>query len=545
MDMRALPNNLQRALMAAFWLLAAWSAGAQTVITNVATVNVTPAGFSVVAAVSRAVLSPSSTVVSVFSDPNGVTNLTGQVDVELYPLNSGDPTATNSYQTLLSKGALRQTAMGLGLIYARVSACLPATTYYYKIAVITNFTGQAALWPASGPLPAVTTAVGNSFVQQSQQLLITVNDSFPPGSIITLASTNAPFLLASVVGDGAGKNQVYFSINDLIAATGGTNFSPTGTQTFIASVFNRQGSGGLTQAYSLTFANNFAVGQYGTGDLGLLATTISLGNGALLTGSTGSIPISVNSQSAVVGLSFVLSFPTNLFTAISVQPSISAVGAASLSLLSAHSVRINLTAASGSSFLGSQQVAQLNLTAAPSQPSAFVPLVPQAPAGTNADASLAGDFSLQSGRAVIIGSQSLLDLQNAAGGLNLTLYGIPGDSYQIQSSTNLSGEWSNLMLVPMTSLAQIFPNLGAGSPSVFYRAYSFNADPPIIQASRAGGQRSLLTYGIPGTNYTLLASASLLPSSVWSPVYTYTLTNSFQVITNLGNSAPVFYRLRR
>jgi len=134
-----------------------------------------------------------------------------------------------------------------------------------------------------------------------------------------------------------------------------------------------------------------------------------------------------------------------------------------LSLLSAHSVRINLTAASGSSFLGSQQVAQLNLTAAPSQPSAFVPLVPQAPAGTNADASLAGDFSLQSGRAVIIGSQSLLDLQNAAGGLNLTLYGIPGDSYQIQSSTNLSGEWSNLMLVPMTSLAQIFPNLGAVS----------------------------------------------------------------------------------
>jgi hypothetical protein len=544
MDMRASLNNLKRAVTAACWLLAAWSAGAQTVITNVATVNVTPAGFSVVATVLRAAVTSSSTAISVYSDPNGVTNLTGQVGIELFPLNSGDPTATNSYQTLLSENALRQTGMGLGLIYARVSLCAPGTTYYYRVSVITNAAGQAAVWPASGPLPAVSTALQNSFVLQSQQLLITVNDSYPPGSVITLANTNTPFVLAAVVGDGAGKNQVYFSINDLISAAGGTNFSPTGNQTFMASILG-QGAAGLSQSYTLAFSTNFSVGQYGAVDLGALETSVSIGTAAMLTGGTGSIPISVNSQSAVTGLSFVLNFPTNLFTAISVQPSIAAVSGASLSLVSANSVRINLATIGGSSLLGSQQVAQLNLQAAAGQPSAFVPVVPQSPAATNADASIVTDFSLQPGQAVVIGAQSLLALQKASGSLSLSLYGIPGDSYQIQSTTNLAGNWSNFMLVPMTNLAQTFPNLAATGPDVFYRAYSFNADPPIIQASLAGTRRSLLTYGIPGTNYTLQSASSPSGSTSWSAVFSYTMTNSFQVITNLDNSAPIFYRLKR
>jgi hypothetical protein len=136
-------------------------------------------------------------------------------------------------------------------------------------------------------------------------------------------------------------------------------------------------------------------------------------------------------------------------------------------------------------------------------------------------------------------------MQRAAGNPNLVLYGIPGESYKIQSSTNLARGWSDLLLVPMTNIEQVFPNLDAATPSVFFRAYSFNADPPIIQASLAGMQRSLLAYGIPGTNYTLLTSTNLSSAAAWSPVLNYTLTNSFQFFTNLGNGSPVFYRLKR
>ena len=540
--MRTSKHIFNRAAVATVLLLVAWSSSAQLAITNVQTVNVTPTGFSVVATVSHSVSSP-STMVSVFSDPNGVTNLVGQVGVELYPLNTGDPTAANSYQGLLSRVALRQGSIGLALIHARVSSCAPGTTYYYRIAV-TNAGGQSAVWPTNGQLASATTALENSFVLQSQQLLITVSAAFPPGSIITLTTSNSPSTLAAVVGDGAGKNQVFFSLNDLIATSGGTNYGPVGSQTFTASVLG-QTSGTVAQNYNVTFSANFSVGQYSANTLGVLVTAISIGSGAMLAGSNGSVPISVNAQSAVTGLSFVLSFPTNLFTAISVVPTNSVVGSASLSLLSSNTVRLNFTATTGSSLLGNQQIAQLNLTAASNQPSAFVPLLLQTPAGTNADASIAGNFSLQSGREVIIGAQSLLELQRSAGSLNLALYGIPGDTYQIQYTTNLTRPWSNYLLVPMTNLTQVFPNVALTTPAEFFRAYSFSADPPILQASLTGTRRSLLAFGIPGTNYTLLTTSNLAPPIVWSPYLSYTLTNSFQFFTNVSYSSPVFYRLVR
>ena len=476
MNLRVAIQNLQRALVVAAGFLLAGSAGAQT-ITNVQTVNVTPAGFSVLAIVGHANLAAAATTISVFSDPGGVTNLAGQVGVELYPLNSGDPTATNNYQTLLSQTALRQGAMGLGLLYARVSDCAPGTTYYYQIAV-GNPGGVPVIWPTNGPLPSVTTPPANAFALSSQQLLITVNNSYPSGTIITLTASNTPSVLAAVVGDGAGANQVFFSISDLIAATGGTNYAPVGNQSFTAAVFGH-GSNELAQTYELTFATNFGIGQSSPANLGLLATLVSVGTGPMLSGGAGAIPISVNSQSAVVGLSFVLNFPTNLFTAMSVQPGNAVVGGASLSLLTSNSVQISFTAAAGASLLGNRQIGQLNLTAAAHLPSAFIPLLPQSPVATNADTTQVADFSLQPGRAVIIGPQSLLDLQHTPGSLNLTLYGIPGESYQIQSTTNLVNGWSDFLLVPMTNLTQVIPNLDPTVAAAFFRASMADSAPSV------------------------------------------------------------------
>ena len=541
--MRISRHNLILAVAAAALPFLAWSAAAQVTITNVQTANVTPSGFSVLAAVSHSALASTSTVVSVFSDPNGVTNLTGQVGIELYPLNAGDPTATNSYQGLLSRAVLRQNALGLGLIQVRVSACAPATTYYYRIAV-TNAQGQGAVWPATGSLPAATTALENSFVLQGQQLVITVSAAYPPGSIITLATSNSPSLLAAVVGDGADKNQVFFSLNDLLAAAGGTNYMPSGLQAFKASVFN-QAENSLTQTYSLTFPASFTVGQYEADTLGTLVTAISIGTGAMRAGGQGVIPISLNAQSALAGLSFVLHFPTNLFTAISLVPTDAALGGATVSLLSSNTVQFSFQTAAGASLQGNQQIAQLNLTAASNQPSAFVPLLPLTAAGTNVDGTPAGDFSLQSGRAVIIGSQSLLELQPAAGSLNLILYGIPGESYEILASTNLARRWFHYLYVPMTNLTQVFPDVSPLAAAGYFRAEAFNADPPLLQASLAGGQRSLLAFGVPGTNYTLLTSSNLSLATGWSSWLSYRLTNSFQFFTNVGNGSPAFYRLKR
>ncbi len=523
----------------------AWSAGAQILLSNVMAVNVTPSSFSVVASVSPAITPSTAVSVNVFSSPGGGASLAGQVGVEYYPLNSGDPSSADSYSRLLSLAALRQDSINLGLIHARISYCAPNTTYYFQVTV-TNANGQSALWPPSGPLPSVTTAQENSFVLQSQQLLVTLSDSSPPGSIITLSTSNSPAVLAAVVGDGAATNQAFFNVNDLIAASGGTNYSPVGSQWFAASVLGSP-AGGLTQTYALIFSNNFSVGQLGAVSLGALPATISLGTGVMLAGSSGSVPITLDSQGALIGLSFVLNLPANLFTALSVQPTAPALSAASLSVLSSNTVELSFTAAPGLNLQGNQQIAQLNLTAASNQSSAFVPLWPQAPQGTNANAGAANAFSVQAGRAVIIGPQPLLELQLAAGSRSLVLYGIPGRSYEIQSSTSLArpGAWSDFLRVPMTNLTQIIAHVHPAHAAVFFRAYLLEADPPILQGSLSGANRSLLAFGLAGANYTLQTSSNLSATVAWYPLLNYTLTNSFQLFTNLGAGSPAFYRIKK
>jgi hypothetical protein len=599
-------------------ILGVLPAAAQITITNVSVVNVTPSGFSVVAAVSPALTPSTTAAISVFAGARGGSNLAGQVGVEYYPLNSGDPTATNSYSSLLSIAALRQDSMNLGLFYARVSYCAPNTTYYYQITVTNTANGQSAVWPPDGPLPAATTAQENSFVVQSQQLLVTLNDSDPPGSIITLSTSNSSSVLAAVVGDGTPTNQAFFNVNDLIAAAGGTNYSPVGTELFTATVLGAS-SQGLTQTYDLVFSTNFTVGQGSTGTLGALATTIGLGDDALLTGTSGSVPITVNAQSALVGLSFTLSFPRTLFSELSVQATTPALQAASLTGLPNHGVELSFTAVPGMNLQGSQQIAQLNFTVLSNQSSAFVSLWPQAPQGSNANGSAASVFYVQPGRLAVIGPQPLLDTQLSGGARNLVLYGIPGESYQIQFKTNLIGHyhWLNLVRVPMTNISDVISNIDPTPVESYFRAYQFiteeaivdsslsptgeesfviygapgqayevdymanvgnpwtpltyvplinsfafvnglnrtstvyyrfvplNANPPILQGTLLGTNRSLVAYGLAGTNYTLQSSTNLSATVAWHPLLSYTLTNSFQFISNLGNPNPVFYRIKK
>jgi hypothetical protein len=262
----------------------------------------------------------------------------------------------------------------------------------------------------------------------------------------------------------------------------------------------------------------------------------------------------------------------------------------------------------------------LNITAASNQPSAIVPLLPRSLQATNAGAGGLPTLSVASGRLVIIGPQPLLDIQLMQGNRNLVLYGNPGQSYQIQSETNLakSGGWSDYLRVPMTNLLEVIPDMAPDKASLFFRAYEFTtttpivdeafsssgqellvlygtpgqayefdyttalgqswrllelvpltnsfafvtgfgdmnqtefyryfllkADPPLLQASLVGNSRSLVTFGLPGTNYTLQTTSNLSGTVAWNPLLSYTLTNSFQIFTNLGASSPAFYRLKK
>lgn len=524
-------------IVAGLWLVLGGVAWAAPVVTNVSVVNITPSSFSVVWLTAPG----AAPAISVFADPAGATNLAGQLAVEYYPLHTGSPTSTNAYDRRLSESLLRRKTAAQGLAQALVSQCRPHTTYYFRLQETDDQGGQT-LWPSNSALPAVTTSIDVDYVIQSRQVAFNLPGIDPSGSIVLLTNSNTSSVLAAVAGDGVRSNQVYFSLSDLLDASGSANYLPLGNQTFTATVLGA--SSAESQTYSLNFTTDFIVGQGGLISLSEFAV-LSLGSGVVAAGSGGSLPISVYA-SAITNLSFSISLPTNLFKSLSFQSLSAQVGSASLRLVDSNTVQASLSAALGQTLEGDQQLAQLNFLTVSNRPPVRLALVPSSLQANNADGSAVTSLAASPGSLVIANYQPLL--QNALGSdgtRSLFLYGLPGYSYEIQQSPNLV-RWTDFIRVPMTNLVQVFTGLDTNTSRVFYRAYEFTADPPLLQAVLAGPERSLLLYGRPGTNYVVQYATNLSPVVNWYPLLSCTLTNSFQFITNVASTNRlIFYRLKR
>jgi hypothetical protein len=82
----------------------------------------------------------------------------------------------------------------------------------------------------------------------------------------------------------------------------------------------------------------------------------------------------------------------------------------------------------------------------------------------------------------------------------------------------------------MTNLAEMFP-VNQMLSQVFYRAWEFHANPPVLDLNSFTPTNLLLTvYGQKGSNYLLVAGTNLPPHGGWSSVAGFMMTNSFQFI---------------
>lgn len=515
-------------------------------LTNVTAANVTPSGFSVVWTGSSG-LRPA---LAVYSDAKGSNSLNGTVGVETNAVHSGNPALISAYSRALSVDRVVQQMSALGAGYVSVTGCQPGTTYHYRALLYDALGQEQARFPSNGLLPAVTTPLENSFVLQAQQLLLTLPRGNPAGSIVTLSNTNTSSVLAAVVGDGAGTNQVFFNLSDLLSAQGSTNFLPLGVQDFTAKVLGAS-TNGLKQTYTLASSTSFEVGSGSQFNLGSYVA-VALAGGPVRAGDAGSIPITLIASTTVTNLSFLMNIPSNRFSNLSIQGTIPQLAAPGIQFVGPDLVRITLPAVHGQNLLGNQSVAQINFTTISNQASAFVPLQPQSVQGANADGSPAANIFVQAGQLVIIGNQSLLSAElDPDGNRNLTLYGKIGSSYEIQSSPNLAdaAAWTDLLQLPMTNLVQVISGLDTNGTFVAYRAIEFFADPPIahlnsIQDGQSAiGTGGALLYGRAGREYEIQYSEASSAAVTWYPLLRCTLTNSFQFVTHPGLTNPTF-RLR-
>ncbi len=522
------------------WL--AWSAAPALAlsITNVTAVNVTPTSFSVVWRANASVPS-----IAVFADPGGVTNLAGQVGVETYPLHTGNPGLAAGYDRRLGQQVTRAKSSSYGLAMVRVTGCRPSTTYYYQLAS-TPISGSPATYPTNGPLPSVTTPAENTFVINDQVLILEVPALDAEGRIVMLSNTNASYSLAAVVGDGANTNQAFLHLNDLFALAGGGNFGTLGQQEFNVDVLGANQTE-LLQKFTVNFTADFTVGQATTVTIGTEFLSVTVGSSVVRAGQVAGVPITANTSASVAGMDLLLDIPDGHLSGLTLQSLTPELDPATSSVISqgGTSWLVRLRARSGQSVSGAKQLAQLTGLAIAWQTSAFVPLRITGFTGIHSDSSSVKNLTAQSGRFVIVGAQPLLEPWSSPNGArNLTLYGIPGVPYGIQSTPALAGQtaWNDLNHFVATSLVTSFATGVATPLNAFFRALEFYPDPPVLDlVLLPDGSRQLTIYGQPGKDVAIEYVTSL--GSPWQPLTQLTLTNGLAVLTLPPPSEPIlFYR---
>ena len=274
---------------------------------------------------------------------------------------------------------------------------------------------------------------------------------------------------------------------------------------------------------------------------------VGVGSAVVQTGKSTSIPVNLFTTVGLTNLSFTLVYPTNRFSnwTISVTNPVGSIGASQM--LGPSNTFFSLAALGGQWLPGPTVAGSLNFSALPGQ-SAIIPLSFMGFAGTKADGSPAGNISGQPGRVVVIGSQPLLEAWLSTNAQRkLTLYGNPGAGYEVDYAANILGaNWQCGWRVPMTNMSEVF-SANASLPQVFYRAFEFSANPPVLEFnSFAQTNLTLLLYGQNGSNYMIVSGTNLLSTLSWPSIAGFTLTNSFQFINAGGMTNRVeFFRAKR
>lgn len=515
---------------------------AQTTQTNITVANVTPSGFTVV---WRGPVGATPDV-RVFADEAGTISLDGRLGVEPLPVHTGYPGSTNALEKRLSKSWLRGKTTSYGLQSARVTGCTPSTTYYFQ--VVSSSASGTNVIPQLAPLPSVRTAARNTLIPDSVQVLMDVQGLDVAGRIVTLTHSNALTSIAAVVGDGAGTNQVWFNLSELISLDGGGNFTPTGSLRFIAQVLGSGPDGGRALPVLVEFTDAFRVARSVLTQVSSELVAVAVGSSVMQGGQTSSVPVSVDATVPLGSLSLTFRIPPNHLSNLVVEAVAPEVDPTKLALTPAAgglwSVKVQPKA--GQALLAATELVRLKFTALRGVPSAFVPLQLAAVSATKPDNSAARVALFQSGRVVVVVNEPLLEAQPGAGPTrSVTLYGKPGFAYGIESAPQTQGPWTGVTKLVTTNLVRLLSLPGSPNPLTFYRAYETGNEAPELQITRrTTNQVDVLVFGSKGTNYTLQASASVSKPIQWRNVLSFTLTNTFGTIGAIPTTNPAtFFRV--
>ncbi len=197
---------------------------------------------------------------------------------------------------------------------------------------------------------------------------------------------------------------------------------------------------------------------------------VSIGSSVMQAGQSTCVPLNLVASVGLTNLSFTLSYPGGFLTNWNVTPSNSVVSSSSAQTTDSSHTQFNFDVLSGQVLRGTTLLGSICLDTLPGA-SAFVPLAVGNMAAVGPNNSPVTNLIGQTGRLVVIGSQSLLEASlDTNSNRILTLYGNPGVSYELLSTPNLTSPWLPIANVTLTDLFQNISLANTTNQAQFFKA---------------------------------------------------------------------------
>ncbi|MEW6157408.1 MAG: CARDB domain-containing protein [Verrucomicrobiota bacterium] len=196
--------------------------------------------------------------------------------------------------------------------------------------------------------------------------------------------------------------------------------------------------------------------------------TLRMGATHLRAGESGAVPIGLDSGAALVDLHFGLQYPGASLDNLAIEPSGPNISATLLPV-GADQVDVRFAALNNAVFQGGQMIGHLEFDAPSDAASVLGILRPVQVRATDTANVLLNRPAVVVGSVIVVGEQPVL-VPQLTPARALFLFGLPGRSYEIESTNDLALPWSPMGRATVTDrFVEVPVAAGDGGP-VFYRA---------------------------------------------------------------------------
>jgi hypothetical protein len=270
----------------------------------------------------------------------------------------------------------------------------------------------------------------------------------------------------------------------------------------------------------------------------------NIGTTDLLVGATATVPLRLTTGADLTNVTIVLDVDNAHLTNLALSDFATQVASAQIQSITDNQYQLQFQSQPNMRLQGDLPMADLGFGTTTSSNSAIVALHGASISGVRASAPTPITGVITDGRVFVIGTQPLLD---ASPGTNqqlaLTIYGLPGKRYSLESLSGLSGTNGHSVesVFSVNALKTALPPLTMQKQLEFFRARLL-PDSELVVSLQSGQ----LTINWPAecTNCLLQASSHLGTTAVWTPVSaTVSMVNGKWQVNLPATNAPAFYRL--